>query len=628
MDTSTINNLLTTATTTSLSFLASHSLTSNVYNLGHAAGQSIRQLQLTINNVNGTDNFMNLDLDLKHILTNYQTWWLTLVKKDPIHVLIETVLLIFLFYLIFYHKKNNMRKQMKDRLSNQEIKFLLKDWKENGRLPLNHDDDVVDIDGINTSQEDMNGQDQQYNSILKNDVIIQSMNGSKLTVTIRKHGPQQKQQKQEQDSGWNTFLKKKQPSTTTTASASAASASNTTTITALNFATYDYLGMACPNPQLGQKDVIKEASITALSKYGCGSCGPRGFYGTIDAHLHLEEAMAKFCRTHGAILYSDGASCAASTIAAFAKRGDLLVVDEGIYEALGTGVTLSRANIKYFQHNDMEDLRRVLERVKATDESLGRKSNDQRRFIVVEALYKNYGTICPLDELVRLKEEFCYRLILDESFSFGSMGKTGRGALEHFGLKPMQHAEIVTINLENAMGSIGGITIGNEEVVDHQRLSGAGYCFSASLPPFLATAAQACLEKMEAEPHILQVLKDNIAYFYDKLQVDLPDVLKITSSNGISPILFLQLNHDNDVSVNIDAMTRRQQIDLLDEIAMKCLTNGLFVVSTGRHVVQHLHKIPPPALRLTIMAKQSKADIDTAIQVLNDVVADVISKRK
>ena len=53
MDTSTINNLLTTATTTSLSFLASHSLTSNVYNLGHAAGQSIRQLQLTINNVNG-----------------------------------------------------------------------------------------------------------------------------------------------------------------------------------------------------------------------------------------------------------------------------------------------------------------------------------------------------------------------------------------------------------------------------------------------------------------------------------------------------------------------------------------------------------------------------------------------
>jgi serine palmitoyltransferase len=48
----------------------------------------------------------------------------------------------------------------------------------------------------------------------------------------------------------------------------------------------------------------------------------------------------------------------------------------------------------------------------------------------------------------------------------------------------VRHAEIVTFSLEYAMGSIVGITVGNEEVVDHQRLSGAGYCFSAASPPF------------------------------------------------------------------------------------------------------------------------------------------------
>eukprot|EP01083_Nonionella_stella_P267353 903235_1 len=83
--------------------------------------------------------------------------------------------------------------------------------------------------------------------------------------------------------------------------------------------------------------------------------------------------MAKFTETDGAILYSDGASCVASTVAAFAKRGDLIIADESIYEALGTGIILSRANVKYFKHNDMDDLRKVLERVQATDESLGRK---------------------------------------------------------------------------------------------------------------------------------------------------------------------------------------------------------------------------------------------------------------
>jgi len=54
----------------------------------------------------------------------------------------------------------------------------------------------------------------------------------------------------------------------------------------------------------------------------------------------------------------------------------------------------------------------------------------------------------------------------------------------------------------------------------------------------------------------------------------------------------------------------------LDEIAKKCLINGVFVVSTGRHVMHHLHKIPPPALRLVIMAKYSKSNINTAIKLL------------
>ena len=116
--------------------------------------------------------------------------------------------------------------------------------------------------------------------------------------------------------------------------------------TVLNFATHDFLGIS-------GNTVVKEAANEALGKYGCGSCGPRGFYGTIDVHLELEDSMAQFLNTDGAILYSDGASAVSSTVAAFAKRGDLLVVDDGIYEPLINGVSISRANIKWFCHNDM-----------------------------------------------------------------------------------------------------------------------------------------------------------------------------------------------------------------------------------------------------------------------------------
>jgi len=128
------------------------------------------------------------------------------------------------------------------------------------------------------------------------------------------------------------------------------------TTSVLNFATLDPLSSS-------SSVVLRDVARRSLSHYGCGSCGPRGFYGTIDAHLEVESAMSDFLGTEGAILYSDGASAATSTVAAFAKRGDLLVVDEGCNEALLVGVTLSRANVRYFRHNNVRDLRRVLERV-------------------------------------------------------------------------------------------------------------------------------------------------------------------------------------------------------------------------------------------------------------------------
>ena len=69
-----------------------------------------------------------------------------------------------------------------------------------------------------------------------------------------------------------------------------------------------------------------------------------------------------------------------------------------------------------------------------------------RRFIVVEGISQNLGDVAPLDEIFKLKERFKYRLVLDESLSFGVLGKTGRGAAEHFGLMPGQ-VEIVAASM-------------------------------------------------------------------------------------------------------------------------------------------------------------------------------------
>ena len=107
-----------------------------------------------------------------------------------------------------------------------------------------------------------------------------------------------------------------------------------------------------------------------------------------------------------------------------------------------------------FRHNDVNDLRHVLEKASQQDKALKRRRTDGRRFLVVEGLYKNWGTLAPLREIVALKEEFGYRLILDDSHAVGVLGGCGRGSLEKWGLKPMRHCEILTFSIENAFGSV------------------------------------------------------------------------------------------------------------------------------------------------------------------------------
>lgn len=47
---------------------------------------------------------------------------------------------------------------------------------------------------------------------------------------------------------------------------------------------------------------------------------------------------------------------------------------------------------------------------------------------------QNSGQIAPLDEIVKLKEKYRFRVILEESHSFGVLGKSGRGLAEHYGV--------------------------------------------------------------------------------------------------------------------------------------------------------------------------------------------------
>ncbi|XP_017469678.1 PREDICTED: serine palmitoyltransferase 1 isoform X2 [Rhagoletis zephyria] len=267
----------------------------------------------------------------------------------------------------------------------------------------------------------------------------------------------------------------------------------------LNLATHNYLGLL-------EDEKILDDACKAIKKYGVGSCGPRGFYGTMDVHLDLEDRLAKFMGMEEAVVYSYGFSTIASAIPAYSKRGDVIFADEKVNFSIQKGLDASRSTIYYYKHNDMTDLERLLIEQQRRDVKNPKKAAKTRRFLVAEGIYMNTGEICPLPTLVALRAKYKLRLFLDESISFGTLGKTGHGLTEHFNVDLIE-VDLIMAGMENSLATIGGFCVGSHFIVEHQRLSGLGYCFSASLPPLLTQAAISALDRFESQPKMFTELQ-------------------------------------------------------------------------------------------------------------------------
>ncbi|CAI9114798.1 OLC1v1015601C1 [Oldenlandia corymbosa var. corymbosa] len=368
----------------------------------------------------------------------------------------------------------------------------------------------------------------------------------------------------------------------------------------LNFASANYLGL------LGHEKLL-ESCTKSLEKYGVGSCGPRGFYGTIDVHLDCEARIAKFLGTPDSILYSYGLSTMFSAIPAFCKKGDVIVADEGVHWGIQNGLQLSRSTIVYFKHNDMESLRKTLEKI--TQEN--KRAEKVRRYIVVEAVYQNSGQISPLDEIVRLKEKYRFRVLLDESNSLGVLGSSGRGLTERYKV-PVEKIDIITAAMGHALATEGGFCTGSARVIDHQRLSSSGYVFSASLPPYLASAAITAIDVVEENPDLITKLKENIALLWKGLSG--VQGLQIVSDPE-SPILFLRLKKSTGSS--------KDDLQLLEVIADHVLKEeSVFVVTSKRSTLDKCNL--PVGIRLFISAGHSESDLARAAEALKKVAASVL----
>lgn len=157
----------------------------------------------------------------------------------------------------------------------------------------------------------------------------------------------------------------------------------------MNLASYNYYNFVA-------NETLKDKAIQTLRTYGVGPCGPPGFYGTQDVHMKTEADIASHLGSPACIVYAQSFSTISSVIPAFSKRGDIIVADKGINYAIKKGIQISRSTVRWYDHNDLEDLERVL--VKVVKEQA--KKPLTRRFIITEGLFEDSGDMIELPRIV------------------------------------------------------------------------------------------------------------------------------------------------------------------------------------------------------------------------------------
>jgi serine palmitoyltransferase len=228
---------------------------------------------------------------------------------------------------------------------------------------------------------------------------------------------------------------------------------------------------------------------------------------------------------------------------------------------------------------------------------------------------------------VELKEKYKFRIILDETWSFGVLGRTGRGLTEAQNVDPVQ-VDMIVGSLAGPLCAGGGFCAGEKAVVEHQRLTAASYTFSAALPAMLAMTASESLNVLQSNPEILTQCRENIRLM--RAQLDPRSDWVMCRSAPENPIMLLVLKPD---VINARRLTIDDQERLLQECVDESLSNGVLItrlkgipittntsLKDGNYTVQ-------PALKVCLTSGLSKKDVEKAGVTIRHAITKVMTKK-
>ncbi len=231
-----------------------------------------------------------------------------------------------------------------------------------------------------------------------------------------------------------------------------------------DFSTNDYLGLA-RSPLSGGE---------AASHSGSG--GSRLLGGNSREIELLERELADYYGAGDSLVFNSGYDANLGCLSSIPQRGDLVFYDELSHASIRDGLSLSRAKSVKFAHNDLEDLRERMRRIREA-------GTFDQVYVVTESVFSMDGDRPDLGELLELCSELNALLILDEAHRWDLHDSTQK--YPRYTEHPNLFLRLVTFG--KAMGLHGAAVLCNRDLKDYLINFARSFIYTTALPPGLAT---------------------------------------------------------------------------------------------------------------------------------------------
>lgn len=303
----------------------------------------------------------------------------------------------------------------------------------------------------------------------------------------------------------------------------------------------NYLGLA-NHPE------VRKADADAAAKYGLAyPMGSRMMSGNTNLHEQLEDELSKMVQKEDTILLNYGYQGIVSAIDAVVDRKDVIVYDAECHACIIDGVRLHQGKRFVFPHNNIEKFEKQLQRAqKITQETGG------AILVITEGVFGMSGNQGDLKSIVALKEQYNFRLMVDDAHGFGTLGATGAGAGEEQGVQ--DEIDIYFSTFAKSGAAVGAFISSKEQVIEYLRYNMRSQIFAKALPMPLVAGLLKRIELIRTEPQ----LRENLWKVVNALQSGLkekgfdigttkspvtPVFLKGTETEAVRMIMDLRENY-------------------------------------------------------------------------------------